>query len=301
MAFCPQCQEEYDDAITHCAECGVELVENLETTGAARPEHVFVLVEEDHVAERLADALLAEGIEVHMDEKKHEMKDRDVPALVIPVEYADFVAVFVTQSDRFHVVDMDEKGRQLIGFFDPQATETVRAHPLMRKKPREIVAAGESVIPELVTLLEDGQDEVRRWACRRLLDLAAPGVTALREAAFRAVLSGNRELVFAAFRVLNEAEQLGMVVERGVPSSVIEALASSDASVRALACLTIGRLGESEDVPPLVPLLADFEPLVVEEVVEALESLTGIAVTLHAGSSDEERQDAIQKFKEWTV
>jgi len=298
MPFCPNCRDEYDDSVDTCADCGSSLVASLESAEAA-PAEVKIAVEDAQVGQHLIDLLLAEGVEANFDADKIEVSGREFPQVVVPGEFAGYVAVFLTRSAKFQITETDEQGRSVIGFFNPTASGSDEARRLMRLKPKEIAAMGESVIPGLRDLLGAGDQEVRRWASRRLLDLGRPGVEALQAAVFAGALAGDRDLQFTALRAVDEAEEAGVTVRRAVPPAVVEALQSGDPSVRALACLAIGRFGENLNVPPLIPLLADPEPLVVEEVVEALESLTGITVDLHAGSTDAERDAAIRTFREW--
>jgi HEAT repeat protein len=298
MPFCPECRDEYDASIETCAECGTTLVATLDE-GEPAPKEARIAVEDEQVGQHLIDLLLAEGVEVNFDSEKHEVNGREYPQIVVPGEFSGYVAVFLTRSSRFQVTETDEQGRGVIGFFNPTASGSDEALRLLRKKPKEIAAMGEAVIPQLRELLGAGDQEVRRWASRRLLDLGRPGLNALRAAVFAAALAGDRDLQFTALRVIDEAEEAGTTVEKTVPGEVVAGMKSEDPSIRALCCLAIGRFGDGAHVTSLIPLLADPEPLVVEEVVEALESITGITVDLHAGSSNEEREAAAREFRAW--
>ncbi|MBN2489301.1 MAG: hypothetical protein JXQ29_00425 [Planctomycetes bacterium] len=299
MPFCPRCREEYDASVARCAECGAELVASLDAASAAAgSREARILVEDEQVGRSLVDALLVEGLQVNLDADKHPWRDRMVPAVVVPADLQEFVAVLVTRSDRFQVVETDEQGRGLVGFFDPTSLAALRRHPLIRRKPKDIAAMGEAVIPELVELLAAGEPEIRRWASRRLLDQGAAGATALRGALFSGVSQGDRDLVFTAIRALDEAEAGGVPVDRSVPAAVRGALTAEDPSARALGCLVLGRFGARDDVARLIPLLADPEPLVLEEAVEAIEALTGVALGLHAGCTAEEREREVARLRD---
>ena len=299
MPFCPECKEEYEGNVERCADCDVDLVPSLETSGNGVPAEVKIMVANKQVGERLVDFLLMEGVEAALDGETHRWNDREVPAVKIPGQYYEFVAVFLTRSNQFQVVETDAEGKGLVDFFDPTRSASARSHPLMRKKPREIVALGEAVVPDLTEILKEGDAEVRRWSLRRLLDLGAPGLKAMVDVAYEGVLVGDRDLVFPVLRAVEEGIETGLEVARGIPERVREAFRSGDASIRALACLVTGKFGRPGDAAAMVVLLRDPEPLVLEEVVEAFDALTGIDLDLHAESGEADRERAIQTLKAW--
>ena len=299
MPFCPECKEEYEGNVERCADCEVDLVESLESSGDGVPAEVKIMVVNKQVGERLVDLLLMEGVEAALDGETHAWDDREVPAVKIPGQYYEFVAVFLTRSNQFHVVETNAEGKGLVDFFDPTRSASARSHPLMRKKPREIVAQGDAVVPDLVEILREGDAEARRWSLRRLLDLGALGMKTMVEVAYEGVLVGDRDLVFPVLGAVEEGVESGLAVARGIPDRVRESLGSEDASIRALACLVTGKFGRPGDAAVMVPLLLDPEPLVLEEVVEALDVLTGIDLDLDAEADEADRERAIQDLKAW--
>lgn len=299
MPFCPECREEYDGSVATCAECGAALVESLDAGGDAGPSSWTVAVENDQVGQQLVDLLLAEGVDVRLAADRQVVNGRELPGVTMPAEYAQYLSIFFQHSRQFQVSEVDEDGRPVIDFIKARESAEVRNRALMRKKPREIREMGVAVIPDLIEIFESGVSEPRHWAGRRLLDLGGEAFAAVRESLLRAVTAGDREHVFAALRVLGEAEAYGYSPARGLPSAVLEGLHHDDPAVRALTALAIGRFGDKSNVSGLLSLLGDAEPLVIEEVVEALETLTGVKVDIHAGSSEEEIRAARERFREF--
>lgn len=304
MSFCPQCHEEYDGSVAQCADCEVALVDSLAESDA--PTHGKLICRDVEVAQALLERLLEDGVDAELLPEPVDWADGSArPVVQIPIEAAGLVALVVQQSGRFqlaveHVAPEDgTEPRTMIDFADTSGAGSIESHPWMRKKPSQIVQMGDEAVPEIATLAADGTPEVCRWACRRLVEMGPTGVEALRQTIWTGVHDAARERVFTAIRAFDDAAEHGAPIPRGVADTVITDLGSGEPAVRMLASLVIGRFGEPAHVEPLVPLLLDPEPLVLDEVVEALDHLTDIDVGLDGDADDDARARAQERIRSW--
>lgn len=297
MPFCPDCHEEYDAGVDACADCGSALVAEL-SGGDELPTEVPIAVRDGEVAERLIALLVENGIEVLGAGEDVEWQGASYPSVRVPAGAAQATALLVARHASFHMTEQDEWGRGVIDFYEAEGG-TIESHPLLKRAPKEVVAMGPAVFPELEALALDGVRDVSRWACRRLVDFGTDASDTLGTLCARAVRGAKRNAVFGVLGALDDAANFGQAPVVRLPASVADDLGDDEPAVRALAALAIGRLGDASSVEALAPLLLDDEPLVVEEVVEALDSLTGVDLDLAGDADPTARGAAADRMREW--
>ncbi len=297
MPFCPDCHEEYDTGVAACADCGTALVDQLSKADAP-PTEIPVAVRDGEVAERLIALLVENGIEVLGAGDDIEWQGATYPSVRVPAGAAQVTAMLVAQHGSFHMTEQDEWGRGVVDFYE-DAGGTIDSHPLLAHSPKEVVAMGPEVFPELESLALDGVRDVSRWACRRLVDFGDDASDALGQLCARAVRDAKRDPVFGVIGALDDAANFGDAPRVRLPASVANDLSDAEPAVRSLAALVLGRMGARSDIEALVPLLQDDEPLVVEEVVEALYSLTGVDLDLAGDADPAARATAAERIRAW--
>ena len=203
-----------------------------------------------------------------------------VPALSVWAHAGNQVALEALRALRQPALALDEAALQLATQGRWDVLIRVSADATVRE---EVAKLGTLVVPVFVQALRDARAETREEACRMLGNIGDPqAVPALvqalddedcnvREAACWALGEiGDSEAAPALVRMLGDSweyaswaasDALTKMGDRAVPA-LIQALESSNPSIRAGACAVLGQIGNPQVVPALVKMLRDSDSAV---------------------------------------
>src|SRR5574342_666416 len=201
MPWCPKCRNEYMEGASRCADCQVELVDDLAAHDRA---------EATAAAER---RLRIEGPAEYLTTLKTWLERGKIDvrssgeALEVPLAPADQVEAALMKTVE------DEREGATLKLLGPRADQEpdYQVDPeLLRKAPDEIGHALESNLPKLAALLGAGTPRQKGWALQTLRTLEAAGAIPVADFALRLVRSGLRKPLFSLASLLADSPQPGV-------------------------------------------------------------------------------------------
>jgi hypothetical protein len=300
MPFCPRCREQYEARVMRCADCDVDLVEKLppREAGAAdapdKVEGMFTFyTTTPELAERLVKLFSRSGHPALRHAEPIEMSGKTV----YPLTVRESLAIQFMEQLNLDPESIQQTEHGPAVFLEP-ADESAEAQSdaahsaLLEESDGAIRRRGESVIPDLVSIVWRGERTARERAARLLAEMGVAGAQALTEVARKAIVEGDRERLHFAAGGLSKVhgyrpdETFGPFLE------------DRDPTTRALAALVIGRTGSRSALRLLVPLLEDAELGVREEAIEGLYFITHDDLGYEADAPETERAAAVARWQQ---
>jgi hypothetical protein len=284
MPWCPKCRNEYMETARRCADCEVDLVDDL--AGHDRAAATAA-------AER---RLRIEGPGGYLTSLEAWLTQANVAsrrvegAVEIPFELADQI-----ESALMKTVEYEREGStiKVLGPRTDQEPAYEVDPALLRKSPQEIAGNLAEDLPKLAALLGAGTPRQKIWALQTLRAVAAAGALPVAEFVVRLVRSGMRRPLYALASLLAEAP------EAGVASRVAQELAGLDKRGLELALHVLAQLRDRSVARAVLPLLDHDDPEVRAEADEVLMCAADRDLGFDAEADGPTRARIVKLWREW--
>lgn len=302
MPFCPECRQEYEEGAARCADCEVDLVEELAPPGAPSLALAIVLVE--GVEEAFRACAAAAGVPLAPLEEETERLPEGTRAFLAP---EPLLRRLLAAVDAWEGLERDVAHLAGEGEADDEAVPLVRAvrrseerAPLdpawLELGPKEVASRAPESVSGLLDWIERGPQEGRARAARTLLRLGAAGRAALARALASWVRRGADEAVQFVARELADSPPGTEDLEPLVEAALDRELA---ADRRVVALRALGRIGNRDAALRLVDLVVDEDPWVRDEADGALMEITDQDMGFEEGLEGPALEEVRDRWRRW--
>jgi hypothetical protein len=272
MGWCPSCRLEHPPGASVCPGCGRPLAAEDE---ARQQPGTKLLAADEATAESLVDALLEAGIPAGLLDEGH--------GVLLPAKFHPWVVE--------HLAEL-LPGGHTTGSGSRLVVHQAQTPP----EPRSEALDADPAAADLDEIARLVASPVTRERTRALRMLEAAG-SAGREAGLRAWRSFlEKRLRDETLRLARGLARLGWET---IPEPPLGALHDRDPRVRGLAAASLGVLGLKGAVPSLIEGLADRDPDVEDECLDALFLLTGRPDAYDRDDPAEEKAAVREGWREW--
>ncbi len=309
MRYCPSCRQEFEAFAAQCPDCAVALVETLDVSspppGLGLELHL-ILAEDAEVAGWVRESAAATGVPLGALDEGDPVEGAPAGSvgLLVPGHFSTVVARALAADPRLEPSTFDLTGPdgeiEVVHLYRrAAATEAAPAElslGLLREPVEQIRARADSVIVDLLRIVEHGDESARAIAAQRVAALGPVGLGALARHAARFAAATDAAGVHAIVRGLRERLQ-----DAGALSDLHDVAADGQLPVeaRVLALHALGRLGLRAAYARILPLLDDADETVREEADEALCTLADEDMGFDPDLDAEARRAVIERWRAW--
>jgi hypothetical protein len=284
MPWCPKCRNEYMEGAQRCADCEVDLVDDLDAhERAAATAAAGQRLRIEGPAEYLTT------LRTWLERGRVEVVSSG-EAIEVPLALAEQVEAALMKT-----VEFEREGSTLT-LLGPRADQEpdYQVDPeLLRRTPEEIARAPEANLPKLAALLGAGAPRQKSWALQTLRALEAAGAIPVADFALRLVRSGFKRPLFALAGLLVDSPQ------PGVAGRLAQELARLDRRGLELALHVLALLKERSVARAVLPLLDHDDPEVRAEADEVLMCIADRDLGFEAEADPAARARIVKLWREW--
>jgi len=283
MPWCPKCRNEYMGSTRRCADCAVDLVEDLAEFDRRRAqeesERVLRIEGPDGYLSALETSLANAGAPVRRGDGALEvplgLADQIESALMPTVEFEREGATIRVVGPRG---DVEPKYEVDPGFF--------------RSDPEELLRDASATLDRITAALAAGTPKQKAFALQTLRALDAAGKIPIAEFVVALARGNRRRPLYAVARLL------AAPVEPGVAARVAQELPRLPRSAVEAALHALSLLGDRSVAHAVTDLLDHEDADVRAEADELLMSLTGLDVQFDAEADARTRAPGIRLWRE---
>lgn len=284
MPWCPKCRNEYMEGARRCADCEVDLVEDLaahDRAAATAAAEEFLRIE--------GPAEYLESLKAWLERGRVAVRSSG-EALEVPLALAEQV-----ESALLRTVEFEREGAtlRLLGPRSDQEPEYAVDPELLRRSPAEVAGALEENLPKLAALLGAGTPRQKSFALQTLRALEAAGAIPVAEFALRLVRSGWKKPLFSLANLLVDAPQ------PGVAGRLASELARLDRRGLELALHVLALVKDKSVARAVLPLLDHDDPDVRAEADEVLMCIADRDLGFEAEADAATRARIVKLWREW--
>lgn len=286
MPWCPACRQEYRPGIARCADCTVELVEDLARHDRAAAEQAAArllrIVAPGGTLTALASGLKGRGIPVELE--------AGGGGLLVPEAAAELVEASLGQ-----VAEYERVGDVLHVYGPRQDLEPeVPLDPgWLEKSDAELVAERDAAIGGLVALFASPVARLRMRAFTRLNGLLAAQQLPIADVLLWTARARMKKALYAFAALLAERPPAGLAAR------LLDEVKGAEPLLAGQLLHVVALLRDRAAAPALVALLDHESSLVRDDADEALVSLAGFDVGFDAEAEPTQRARAIALWREW--
>ena len=283
MPWCPKCRNEYLASARRCADCAVDLVDDLADFDRRRAQ------EESERMLRVEgpDGWLA-GLEASLASARVPVR-RSSGALEVPLGLAEQIESALLPSVEF---ERDGATIRVVGPRGDAEPKYAVDPAFFRADADALLRDAPATLERITAALAAGTPKQKAFALGTLRALAAAGTIPVAEYVVALARANRKTPLFAVARLLAEPREPG-VAQRLAQELRNVARSGVEAALHALALL-----GDGSVAPAVAELLAHEDADVRAEADEVLMSLTGHDVGFDAEADERTRAAGIRLWRE---
>lgn len=286
MPFCPDCRNEYMDGVRRCADCAVDLIDDLAAHDAARRNAAAAKVARiegpggylaSFVAMCTQAGVPARRVEGAV-EVPYALLEQIETALLSTVEYERDDAIVRVLGPR---ADVEPKYE-----IDPT---------VFQRDLATLRGDLQTTMPALANVLGAGTPRQKAWALQVLRALEAAGATRVGDALAWLCKEGFKKPLFAL------VAELAATPVPGVLQRVVQELPRLSKVALELAFHALAQLPDRAVAPAVLPFLEHDDPDVRAEADEVLMSISGRDLGFDAEAAAPARAAIVKQWREWVA